>query len=132
MIKNYLKIAWRNLLRNRVFSAINIIGLAIGLASCMLISLYVLDELSFDRYNEKADQIVRVVFKGTMHGGKINESHVMPPTAATLKADYPEVIEATRLRQAGKPKVLIGRHQYSDENMAFVDANFFKVFIYLL
>lgn len=128
MIKNYLKIAWRNLLRNRVFSAINIIGLAIGLASCMLISLYVLDELSFDRYNEKADQIVRVVFKGTMHGGKINESHVMPPTAATLKADYPEVIEATRLRQAGKPKVLIGRHQYSDENMAFVDANFFKVF----
>ncbi|MCF2443537.1 ABC transporter permease [Dyadobacter sp. CY345] len=128
MIRNYLKIAWRNLLRNRIFSAINIVGLAIGLASCMLISLYVLDELSYDRFNEKADQIVRVVFKGTMNGGKINESHVMPPTAGVLKADYPEVIEATRLRQAGRPKVLIGDKQYSDENMAFVDANFFKVF----
>jgi len=128
MIKNYLKIAWRNLLRNRIFSAINIVGLSFGLASCMLISLYVLDELSFDRFNEKADQIVRVIFKGTMQGGKINEAHVMPPTGPILKADYPEVIEATRLRQAGKPKVLIGNKQYSEESMAFVDANFFKVF----
>jgi len=128
MLQNYFKIAWRNLLRNRAFSAINIVGLAIGLASCMLISLYVLDELSFDRYNEKADQIVRVVFKGNMQGGKINESHVMPPVGPTLKTDYPEVLEATRLRQAGRPKVLIGKEQYSEDGMAFVDANFFKVF----
>jgi putative ABC transport system permease protein len=128
MLQNYLKIAWRNLLRNRAFSAINISGLAVGLASCMLISLYVLDELSFDRYNEKADQIVRVVFKGTMQGGKINESHVMPPTGPTLKAEYPEVLEATRMRQAGQPKVLVGSEQFSNDDMAFVDANFFKVF----
>lgn len=128
MLKNYLKIAWRNLLRNRAFSAINIVGLAIGLASCMLISLYVLDELSFDRYNEKADQIVRVVFKGTMNGGKMNEAHVMPPTAQALKNDYPEVLLATRLRQGGFPKVLIGDKQYGDDPMAFVDNNFFEVF----
>lgn len=128
MLKNYIKIAWRNLLRNRAFSAINILGLAIGLASCMLISLYVLDELSFDRYNEKADQIVRVAFKGNMNGGKINESHVMPPTGPAIKADYPEVLEATRLRQAGGPKVQIGAKEFRDEHMAFVDANFFSVF----
>jgi putative ABC transport system permease protein len=128
MLQNYFKIAWRNLLRNRAFSAINIVGLAIGLASCMLISLYVLDELSFDRYNDKADQIVRVVFKGTMQGGKINESHVMPPTGPALKADYPEVLEATRIRQAGRPKILIGEKLFKDDDMAFVDANFFKVF----
>ncbi|MCE7039430.1 ABC transporter permease [Dyadobacter sp. CY312] len=128
MLQNYFKIAWRNLLRNRAFSAINIVGLAIGLASCMLISLYVLDELSFDRYNEKADQIVRVVFKGTMQGGKINESHVMPPTGPAIKADYPEVLEATRIRQAGRPKILIGEKLFRDDDMAFVDPNFFKVF----
>jgi putative ABC transport system permease protein len=128
MFRNYIKIAWRNLLRNRAFSAINIIGLAIGLASCMLISLYVLDELSFDRYNDKADQIVRVVFKGSMHGGKFNESHVMPPTGPALKADYPEVIEATRLQHAGFPKVIIGDKQYDGNSMALVDNNFFKVF----
>jgi len=128
MFKNYIKIAWRNLLRNPAFSAINIVGLAFGLASCMLISLYVLDELSFDRFNEKADQIVRVVFKGTMQGGKINEAHVMPPTAKTLKADYPEVLEATRLRQAGAPTVIINNKQFTDDYMAFVDPSFFSVF----
>lgn len=128
MLKNYFKIAWRNLVRNRVFSAINIAGLAIGLASCMLISLYVIDELSFDRFHEKANRIVRITFKGTMQGGIINESHVMPPTAAALKADYPEVLESTRLRQGGKPLVLLNNKLYSDEKLAFVDSNFFSVF----
>lgn len=128
MLQNYFKIAWRSLARNRAFSAINIIGLAIGLASCMLISLYVLDELSFDRYNEKASQIVRVVFKGTMQGGKINEAHVMPPTAQALKADYPEVLAATRLRQGGFPKVVLGDKEYSGDNLALADSNFFQVF----
>ncbi|MGX5856281.1 ABC transporter permease [Dyadobacter jiangsuensis] len=128
MLKNYFKIAWRNLVRNRVFSAINIAGLAIGLASCMLISLYVIDELSFDRFHEKANRIVRTTFKGTMQGGIINESHVMPPTAAALKADYPEVLESTRLRQGGKPLVLLNNQLYNDERLAFVDSNFFSVF----
>lgn len=128
MLKNYFKIAWRNLVRNRVFSAINIAGLAIGLASCMLISLYVIDELSFDRFHEKADRIVRTTFKGTMQGGIINESHVMPPTAAALKADYPEVLEATRLRQGGWPLVFLNNKLYKDEKLAFVDSNFFSVF----
>ncbi len=128
MLRNYLKIAWRTLLVNRTFSMINILGLAIGLSSCMLISLFVLDELSFDRYNEHADRIVRVVFKGNMQGGKINEAHVMPPVAQTLKADYPEVIEATRLRQVGSPTVIIDNKQYTGDQIAFADANFFHVF----
>jgi putative ABC transport system permease protein len=128
MIKNYFKIAWRNLLRNRAFSAINITGLSIGLASCMLISLYVLDELSFDRFNENADRIVRVVFKGDMNGSKINEAHVMPPTASTLQADYPEVMEATRLRQAGEQKVIVNTKQYNGDVMFFADPNIFQVF----
>ncbi|ACT92369.1 ABC transporter permease [Dyadobacter fermentans] len=128
MLKNYFTIAWRNLARNRVFSAINITGLAIGLASCMLISLYVIDELSFDRFHEKSGRIVRTTFKGTMAGGIINESHAMPPTAGALKADYPEVLEATRLRQSGKPLVLHNNRIYNDEKLAFVDSNFFSVF----
>ena len=128
MFKNYLKIAWRNLLRNRAFSAINITGLSIGLASCMLISMYVLDELGFDRFNENADRIVRVTFKGDMNGSKINEAHVMPPTASTLKSEYPEVLEATRLRQAGGQKVIVGNKQYNGDNMFFSDANIFQVF----
>ncbi|WAC14323.1 ABC transporter permease [Dyadobacter pollutisoli] len=132
MIRNYFKIAWRNLVRNRTFSAINISGLAIGLASCMLISLYVLDELSFDRFHTKGDRIVRVFFHGIMQGGVMHEAHVMPPTAAALKADYPEVEEATRLRQGGNPLILIGEKLFTDDRLAFVDSNFLNVFTFPL
>jgi putative ABC transport system permease protein len=60
MIKNYLKIAWRNLLKNKGFSTINIFGLAIGIACCLLITLYVTNEISYDRYHEKGDRIFRL------------------------------------------------------------------------
>lgn len=128
MLSNYLKIAWRNLLRNKVFSAINIVGLALGLATCLLISLFVLDELSYDRYNEKADQIVRVFFQGTMNGGQIREATVMPPTAQTLKTDYPEVLAATRLRWGGQPLFTYQNKTFKETSVAFADANFFDVF----
>lgn len=128
MLTNYLKIAWRNVRRNKAFSAINIIGLAIGLATCLLISLFILDELSYDRFNEKADQIVRVVFRGTMQGGQFNEAHVMPPTAQTLKADYAEVLEATRLRVGGSPLITYGDKTFNDASITYADPNFFQVF----
>ena len=128
MLTNYIKIAWRNLVRNKAFSAINIVGLALGLATCLLIMLFVLDELSYDRFNEKADRIVRVVFRGSTGGGKMNEAHVMPPVGPTLKADYPEVEEATRLRIGGSPFVTYGDKTFRDETIAHVDSNFFQVF----
>ena len=128
MIRNYVTIAWRNLNRNRAFSAINIVGLSIGLATCILISLFVLDELSYDRYNEKADRIVRVYFQGSMNGGKIKEAVVMPPTAQTLKQEYPEVLEATRVRDGGVPIIAYGNQTFKETGVAFVDANFFQVF----
>lgn len=132
MLRNFFKIAWRNLVRNRVFSAINIVGLAIGLATCLLISLFVLDELSYDRFHSKADRIVRVVFRGTVQGGKMNEAHVMPSVARTLKADYPEVQDATRLRVGGMPRFVVGEKMFNEERMAFVDSNFFQVFTFPL
>ncbi|MFC5410291.1 ABC transporter permease [Larkinella bovis] len=132
MLRNYFKIAWRNLIRNRVFSVINIVGLAIGLATCLLISLFVLDELSYDRFHEKADRMVRVVFRGTVQGGKMNEAHVMPPVARTLQADYPEVEEATRLRVGGQPQLRVGDQLFQEERMAFADSNFFQVFSFPL
>ncbi|ADB40593.1 ABC transporter permease [Spirosoma linguale] len=128
MLTNYIKIAWRNLIRNKAFSAINIVGLAIGLATCLLISLFVLDELSYDRFNEKADRIVRVIFRGSSAGGKMNEAHVMPPTAQTLKADYPEVLDATRMRMAGAPVITVNNRTFRDAATAFADSNLFQVF----
>lgn len=128
MIRNYLKIAIRSLWRNKSFSAINIFGLAVGIATCLIIMLYVNNELGYDRYNEKANRIVRVYFQGNVQGEKMKESSVMPPVAQTLKADYPEVEAATRIREYGTPKLVYGNKSFKDDNFAFVDSNFFQVF----
>ena len=128
MIQNYFKIAWRNLWNKKGFSAINIFGLAIGIATCLIILLFVQHEWSYDRYNEKADRIVRVFFRGTVQGGIMNESTVMPPTAQTLKNDYPEVLEATRIRTYGRPRLVYGDKSFKEDEFAFVDSNFFQVF----
>ena len=128
MIKNYLKIAVRNLWRNKGFSAIKIFGLAIGIATCLVIMLFVQDELSYDRFNEKADRIVRVVFRGQMNGEKMKESVTMAPTAQALRNDYHEVEAATRLRSYGSPKVTIGDKTFKEGEFAYVDSNFFQIF----
>ncbi|HSI76678.1 MAG TPA: ABC transporter permease [Lunatimonas sp.] len=130
MIKNYFKIALRNLLRNKAFTAINILGLAIGIATCLLIMASIQSELGFDRFNEKADRIVRVVFRGSVQGGLINEAHVMPPVAEALMADFPEVEHATRIRLMGYPKVTYIDQSFRNKSSAFVDANFFQVFTF--
>lgn len=132
MLSNYIKLAWRNLLRNKVFSFINVTGLALGMATCLLIGLYVFHELSYDRFHEKADRIVRVTFRANMNSNKINEAHVMPPTAQSLLRDFPEVREATRLRQTGELLLAKGNDLIRENAVAFVDANFFGVFSFPL
>ncbi len=128
MIKNYFKIAWRNLLKNKAFSFINIMGLSIGIAVCFIIMLYVQDELSYDRFNVKADRIYRIAFKATINGGKINESNVMPPVAGALQRDFPEVEEVTRINEGGKPKIVYKDKSFKDDLVGIVDSNFFSVF----
>ena len=128
MINNFSKVAFRNLSRNKTFSAINILGLAIGIATCLIIMLFVNNELGYDRYNQKASRMVRVYFQGNVQGEKMKESNVMPPVAQTLKKDFPEVQEATRLRDFGTPKLVYGNKTFREDALAFVDSNFFDVF----
>lgn len=128
MIKNYFTIAWRNLLKNKTFSLINILGLSIGISVCFIIMLFVQDELSYDRFNVKADRMYRIAFRATMNGGKINESSVMSPVAAALKNDFPEVEEATRISLGGKPRITYQNKTFKDGLVALVDDNFFNVF----
>src|ERR1700742_2578250 len=128
MIRNFFLIAYRNLRRNKAFSAINIVGLAIGIATCLLILLFVGHELGYDRYNEKADQIVRVIFDANMPGGAIKEANVMPPVGPALKKDFPEVLAATRLRPYGRPRLSNGRQIFREDAFSFVGFQFFQVF----
>jgi putative ABC transport system permease protein len=128
MLKNYFKIGLRSLLRNKFFTAINIFGLTLGMTTCLLIMLYVQNELSYDSYNKKADQIVRVVFRGSIQGEKMKEAMVMPPVAQTFKSEYPEVLEATRLRNYGNPRITYGDKTFKENAFAYADSNFFEVF----
>ncbi len=128
MIQNYLKVAWRNLRKNKLYSAINMLGLSIGLASCLLISLFVFDELSYDRYNRDADRIVRVVLRGTLNGEQIREANVMAPVAQTLQTRFSEIQSTTRIRSIGTPTLTYGEQTFRNFQFAFADSTLLRVF----
>src|SRR4051812_47462002 len=97
MLKHYAKIATRNLLRQKVYSIINITGLAIGLAGCILITLFVLQELSYDRFHGKAERIFRLGTKAMVNGQEFNDAMTAFPLARRLVQEFPQVEAATRL-----------------------------------
>jgi len=129
MFKNYLKIGWRNLLKNKGFSIINITGLATGLACFILIALYVVDELSYDRYNEKADRIYRINADINFGGNKLHLAVNSDPMGATLKKDYPQVEEYTRFYNSSGSKLIKKGTEFIDEvHVAHADSTLFNVF----
>lgn len=127
MIKNYFKIAWRNLLGNKLYSAINIGGLAMGLAACLLIVFYVVDELSYDRYNTNADRIYRVNEDLKLGDNKVQYAVTMPPLAQTLKREFPGVENAVRIRKASI-SIKKGDEYLVENDAVFTDPSVFDVF----
>src|SRR3954469_14389046 len=99
MIRNYFKIAWRNLAKNKVFSFINIFGLTIGLTCCMLISLYIYNELSYDTYHKHVDRIYQLGVASTNDGKEEYSANTSAPTGKTLQLDFPEIENQARLLQ---------------------------------
>ena len=129
MLRNYLKIAWRNLVNNKTFSLINIAGLAIGLACFILIALYVLDEVSFDRYNTKADRIFRINSDIRLGGTDLALAVCSDPMGATLKKDYPQVEEYVRFyNSSGSKLIKKGNEFVNEQKVVHVDSTLFKVF----
>ena len=129
MIRTYFKIAWRSLQKNRVMSIINVTGLALGIATCLIISLFVIDELSYDRFHKNANQIVRVNLAAKMGDEIIDESSVMAPVASTFKAEFPEIMNTTRiLKTAEIAKVVFNEKIFHLGKSAMVDSTFFDVF----
>jgi putative ABC transport system permease protein len=128
MFKNYVKIALRNFLKHKGFSFINIFGLAIGVACCLLIVLFVLDEISYDQHHEKADQIFRVGIRGFVNNVLFHGVVTPAPMAQTLVNEFPEVTAATRLRNFGFPVFRYGDKVFSEERVFWVDQAFFDVF----
>ncbi|QEC65979.1 FtsX-like permease family protein [Panacibacter ginsenosidivorans] len=129
MVKNYFKIAFRNLWKNKGYSTINILGLAIGLATCLLITLYVTDELSYDRYNVNADRIYRINADIRFGGGDLHMTQTSDMMGQVLKKDYPQVEEYTRIYgNEGAKLIKKGNEFITEKNIAYVDSTFFNVF----
>ena len=128
MLRNYLKTAIRNLWKNKGFSAINIIGLAIGLATCLLIMIYVMDELSYDRYNEKADRIYRVDGEIKFGGNHFILAVAPAPAGPAMLKDFPEVEKETRFRGYGGFLVRKGGQNIQEDAVIYADSTLFDVF----
>jgi len=136
MFKNYLKIALRILKRYKVYSFINISGLAIGLACCLLILLYVRYERSYDRYHENADHIYRVVEELDFFGNKSHMAVTPAPFAPAMKNEFPEAKDAVRFMKGnfseGKVLVTHGTDSYYEDKLYFADNSVFEIFTFPL
>ena len=128
MIKNYFKIAFRNLWKHKGFSAINIFGLAVGIAVCLLIMLFVIDELSYDKFNSKADRIYRVDGDIKFGGTHFILAVAPDPMGPTLKKDYPQVEEYVRFRDNGGFRVKKGNENVQENKVIYTDSSLFDVF----
>jgi len=131
MFSNYFTIAYRNVLKNKTFSAINIIGLAIGLAACLLIFQFVSFELSYDKFNEKFERTYRVTNDRFQNGKLIQHGTIMYPTIGPMMAkDYEEIEEYTRLMPGGEVTVKVNDRIFSGESCLFADEHFLSVFTF--
>jgi len=135
MIKNYIKTAYRSLKKNVGFTVLNVLGLSIGLATCLLIVFYVVDEFSYDKYNIKADRIYRVTEADRLNGREQSYAASEAPLLAAIKNTYPEIENTVRLVPTSslfispqKYQVKKGNQDIQENNIIFSESSLFSVF----
>ncbi|MBN1480734.1 ABC transporter permease [candidate division KSB1 bacterium] len=128
MIRNYLKIALRNFLKQKSYSLINITGLTIGMTCCFLIVLFVIDELRYERHHVNAENIYRVVVNSTIGDQEMNEAITPTPLAETLMMDFPEVRNVIRLHHTPNMLVRYEDKVFNESQFMWVDSTFFDIF----
>jgi putative ABC transport system permease protein len=132
MLRTYLKIALRNQIKFKTVSFINILGLSIGMACCMLIFLYVQNELSYDKFHENSDRIYRLAFTEN-RGYKIVNFPITPGAIPPLlKKEFPGIIDAVRIRRVLEPMFIYDEKSYSENRSFFADSSIFDVFSFSL
>lgn len=130
MLKNYLKITLRNIVRHKGYSFINIAGLAIGMACCLFIVLWVLDELSFDRFHEKADVLYWVEQDQDYSGEKFHVNVTPHPMGPALKEEIPDIVDATRYTGFGGVLLRYGEKAFFEDGIRAVDPSFLRMFTF--
>jgi len=132
MVKNFFINALRNMRKQRGYVLLNVGGLAIGLTSFLFISLYVINELSYDRFHKNYENIYGLKVVGRMAGGVLDQAVTAAPMAQAMLKDYPEVLHATRLTQMGAWLIRFGENKFNEDGVLFVDSTFFNVFDFKL
>jgi len=127
-MNTFFKLFLRVTMRNKMFSALNILGLAIGMAGFIVIMLWVTDELSYDKYNQNASRIYRIRNEITLNGQQFNVVTTPAPTAAALKNEFPEVENVARFRDYGGSIIRFGEKSFKEENILYADSTLFDVF----
>jgi len=133
MLKNYLKIAFRSLLKSRNTSIINILGLSIGFACCMLIFLFVQYETSFDKFHQRSDNIFRVLTIDEALGVSSNLVGItLPALGAAMDEDFPEIVNRVRMIPQGRQLITHEQQGYYTEHFAYAEPSLFEVFDFKL
>ena len=127
MFKNYLKVALRNIRKQKGYAFLNISGLAIGMAVCLMILLWVRGELSYDTFHAEAENIYRVGIDANL-GSPMKAPVTMPAAAPTLIRDLPEVLKAARIIRPRRTSVTFEEKEFFEEGVGFADNSFFEIF----
>src|SRR5580692_2539110 len=128
MVQNYFKTAWRSLRKNKTFTTLNIIGLSIGVACSLLIALYVLDELSYDRFNTRADQIYRIDEQVKFGDFSYNGAEVPGITGPAFARDFSAIGQYTRFRTTSGIVIRKGGESIREDRAVYADSSLFDVF----
>jgi len=128
MFKNYMTIAYRNLMRNKIFSFINVIGLAIGITCFFVLAIFIIDESGYDNYNENAGQIYRVVNHIKFNGQESVNAKSCAPLGDALQREFPEVMKYTRIGYFGQHNLRYGDKYFRENGIYTADSNYFDLF----
>jgi putative ABC transport system permease protein len=131
MVRSYLKIAWRNLNKNKLYAFINIAGLAVGIVSCLLIGLYIKHELSYDRFNDKADNIVRVAMEYSFGGTPQKVAVTGTKVGPQFRRTFPQVLDFVRLEKR-EAVVAYNGLLFKEKQVLYADSSFLDIFSYKL
>lgn len=132
MFKNYFTVALRNIRKHSFYSSINILGLAVGVAVCLFILLYITDELSYDTFHKDAGKIYRIGLHGKIAGQEINTANSCPPLASSMITDIPGIEEATRINRRDNVVFKNEEKSFTEDRVFHADSNFFEFFTFEL
>ena len=128
MLRNYLTIAFRALKNQKIYSTINIFGLGVGLATCILILLYIQNETSYDQFHENADRIFQPGLRGVIGGQFLEEANTATPMGPVMMREYPEVENFVRVKPMGRVLMAYETNRFYEEDVYWADSSFFDVF----